>query len=80
MSTRVLSDRELLERLRLEVDELRRGLAAVVERLDALAAPLDLDAGRHSRRLELDVDHTPATVRRLREYIAGSSGSWPVAS
>lgn len=52
MSTRVISDRELLHNLRFELDELRRGMAAVVERLERLESTLELDVGQHSRRVE----------------------------
>lgn len=54
MSTRVISDRELLHNLRFELEELRRGLAAVVERLEVLEVPLELDSDRHSRRVDVD--------------------------
>lgn len=70
MSTRVISDRELLANLRFEVEELRRGLAAAIERLEALEAPAELDYDRHSRRVDYDADHSSRSIGRLHDYLA----------
>lgn len=51
MRRRTISDAELVHNLRFELEELRRGLEAVVERLEALEEPIELDAGRNSRRV-----------------------------
>lgn len=45
MRRRAISDRELVHNLRFELEELRRGLAAVVERLEELEEPAACDAG-----------------------------------
>ncbi len=51
MSTRVITDRELLHNLRFEVGELARGLAAAVERLEAVETSAGVDERTHSVRV-----------------------------
>lgn len=70
MSTRVISDRELLHNLRFEVDELRRGLAAAIERLEALEGGVDPDPARRSRRVGAPDDFDDERLVRLGSYLA----------
>ncbi len=76
MSARVIPDRELLHNVRFEVEELRRGMAALVERLERIESTLELDADRHSRRIELEpaewLGPVGEVAERLRPYFAGA--------
>ena len=74
MTSRVMTERELLLETVRRVDELAEHVADLHVRLGRMAVIVDADAGQHSRRLEFVSEQDAATVARLERYLALVTG------